>query len=248
VVASVCFIGKISVDTAQILPLLAAVVGSIAFIIFSGLSWRAFRAARIIAANPPRPISELAAGPTEVKGILHGAGRLESAIAQRACLYTRLIIEQYRKNKWESVVERKSSVDVWLDDGSGRVHVFPEAAQVIVASPKRAQTGIFEVPSQDLSKLLEQIGEAPEILGAFVRWREEILEQGDSLHAVGVARKENGRWELHGADNFHVLSDRDDAEVIRMWQRNAWQRIGVGLLSLVAAAWGIWSLLQVSEP
>lgn len=234
-------------ETDQLLPAILAITGAIAFFIFAGLAWRSFRAARIISANPPRPIAELSPGPTEVKGILHGDDRIESVISRRPCLYSRLVIEQYRKNQWEPVIDRRQAASVWLDDGSGRVRIFPKEAQVIVASPKRAQTGILEVPSPDLTRLLEQLGETPEVLGAFVRWREEVLEQGDSLHAVGAARREDDQWELHGTENFHVLSDRDDAEVIRMWQRNAQQRTLAAILALVVAGWGVWSFLQAAQ-
>ena len=215
---------------------------------FGVLSWRAFRAASIIAGNPPRPIGELASGPSEAKGILHGEGRVEALVSRKACVYSRLVIEQFRRNAWEPVVERKEAVDVWLDDGSGKVRVFPKEAQVIVSSPKRAQAGIFEVPSADLTALLEKLGEQPQLVGAFVRWREEVLEDGDVLHGVGsaVQREEEDepiRWELRGTRSFHVLSDRDDAEVIRLWRRRGQQYLGASLLAGILGIWGLWALV-----
>jgi hypothetical protein len=219
------------------------------------MAWRAFRAARIIAANPPRAIGELRAGPTEVKGVLHGEAQVQAVLSQRNCLYSRLLIEQYRRNRWEPVLERREVTGVWLDDGSGRVWVNPREAQVIVSSPRRVQVGIFEVPSPELTQLLERLNEQPEILGPFVRWREEVLEDGDVLHAVGAARRgatgeaqegeaQEGAWAIHGTGSFHVLSDRDDAEVIRMWQRNGQQRAAAAVLGGLLALWGLWNVIS----
>ena len=235
-------------DLAAWLPLIALVLGGGAAAIFGGMGWRAFQAARVIAANPPRAIGELRAGPTEVKGVLHGDGQVQAPLSQRNCLYSRLLIEQYRRNRWEPVLERREVAGVWLDDGSGRVWVSPREAQVIVSSARRVQAGIFEVPSPELTQLLDRLGEQPQILGPFVRWREEVLEDGDVLHAVGAARRreeeggQEGAWEIHGTESFHVLSDRDDAEVIRMWQRNGQQRLAAAALGGVLALWGLWNV------
>lgn len=228
---------------AEWVPLIALGLGGAAAGILGVMAYRANDAARIIAANPPRPISEINAGPIEVKGVLHGEGKVEGQVTQRPALYARVVIEQYRRNQWEPVLDRKEAALVWLDDGSGRVFVSPKDAQVIVATTRRVQAGIYEVPSPVLTGLLERLGEQPEILGPFVRWREEVLEDGDVLHAVGAARKDDdGNWEIHGADTFHVISDRDDAEVIRVWQRRARMQMAGAVLGLAVAFWG---LLQV---
>lgn len=232
----------------EFLPFLALALGGAALIAFGVLSWRAFRAASIIAGNPPRPIVDLASGPSEAKGILHGEGRVEALVSRKSCLYTRLVIEQYRRNTWEPVLERREAVDVWLDDGSGKVRVFPKEAQVIVSSPKRAQAGIFEVPSADLTSLLERLGEQPQLVGAFVRWREEVLEDGDVLHGVGAAQQREDddpiRWELRGTRSFHVLSDRDDAEVIRLWRGRGQQYLAASVAAGILAVWGLWAVLS----
>lgn len=232
----------------ELLPMIGAVAGGIVALVFAVLSWRAFQAARVVSGTPPRPIAELIRGPAEVKGVLHGEGKVEAPMSRRSGLYYCMRLEQHRRGNWEVVLEKKEAVDVWLDDGSGQVRVFPQDVQVIVSSTKRALAGVFEHPSKDLTALLEKLSPAqtPNILGPFVRWREEVLEQGDTVHAMGDAQEpgaEGERWELRGTPTLSMLTDRDDSEVVRIYQRRGQQYLGGAILGGLLLSVGLWGAL-----
>lgn len=204
---------------------------------------RAWRTARLIASTPPTPLSALTAGLHEVQGSIHGERTLISPLVERTCLYWRLLIEQRRQNNWETLVDRKESVTTWLDDGGGRIEIAVPEADVILTRPEHVSGGIFGVPSAELSVLLTRLAESPANLqGPYVRYREECFVQGDRLHAVGTVVESEGNWQMRPEGDVYVLSDRDEAEVVRYEERMAirWgggALFGVGLL--------VWSTLQL---
>lgn len=235
-------------QASELAPLVAVGLGWAASGLCAVRSWQAWRGARLIAANPPAAIARLRPGLMEVKGVLHGEGTLVAPLSRRACLYHRLLVEQRRKNRWEVVLDQKDAVGVWLDDGSGRVKVDPREAEVVISAPKRVSTGIFEVPSSEWTDLLERLGTSPPVAAPFLRYREEVLENGDTLFAVGTASQGEDGWVIAGTgqggnDDVHVLSDWEEAEVIRIQQRTGQRWAAITLLAGAMVTWGTWTVL-----
>ena len=209
------------------------------------LALRAWRTARLIAATPPTAISALTPGLQEVQGAIHGSGSLTSPLTQRACVYWRFIIEQRRQNRWETLVDRKEAVPAWLDDGGGRLEIDPRSADVILSREEHAVGGIFGVPSAELTKVLEVLGESPANLqGPYVRYREELVAEGDRLHAVGTAVAVENAWHLRTEGDVHVLSDCDEAEVVRYEERLALRWVGLAVIGLGLVVWATLQLVS----
>lgn len=205
---------------------------------------RAWRAARLIASTPPTALSALTAGLHEVQGSIHGSHTLTSPLAQRACLYWRLLVEQRRQNNWETLVDRKESVTTWLDDGGGRVELAVQEADVILTRSEHVSGGIFGVPSAELTDLLARLAEAPPNLqGPYVRYREECFVQGDRLHSIGTVVESEGSWRMRPEGDVFVLSDRDEAEVVRYEERMALRWAGSALFGIGLFVWSALQLL-----
>lgn len=210
-------------------------------------AWLAFRGARLIAASTPGDIGQLRPGLTEVRGALGGEGQLVAPLSQRPCLYYRLLLEQRRRNKWEPLIDRRRAVKVWLDDTTGVVSIDPTVADVLIAAPKRQTRGIYEVPNDELDALLQRLEtQLPDNVNPFVRYREELLESGATLTAVGAASPTETGWAL-GADSkerLHSVSDWDDAELISRQRRLAGRWFALALAAGAAAAFSLWQVLS----
>lgn len=208
----------------------------------AGAAWaasRAWRTARLISSTPPTAISALTPGLHEVRGAIRGEGALSSPLSDRPCVYWRFVLEQRRASTWELVVDRREAVPVVLDDGGGRVEIQPLRADVVLARPEHASGGILGVPSAELTRVLERLGEQPANLqGPFIRYREELLSDGDRLHVVGTVVQDGELWRL-GAGDVHVLSDREEAEVVRHEERLALRWAGVAVVGLGLMVWAL---------
>ncbi len=227
-------------------PALQAVfgIGALGAGVGAWLAARAWRTARLISSTPPTAISALTAGLHEVQGAVHGEGSLTAPMSQRPCLYWRFLIEQRRQNKWETLVDRKASVPCWLDDGGGRLELDVPSADVILSKAEHATGGIFGVPSAELTRVLEALGDnPPNLQGPYVRYREELITDGDRLHAVGTVVQVEETWRLRSEGDVHVLSDRDEGEVVRYEERMALRWAGAAVVGLGLAVWAALELL-----
>ncbi len=209
------------------------------------LALRSWRTARLISSTPPSSIAALTAGLHEVRGAIHGEGSVTSPLSERACVYWRFLLEQRRQNRWETLVERKAGVPAWLDDGGGRLELDVLTADVILTRNEHGAGGIFGVPSAELTRVLEVLGEEPANLqGPYVRYREEWVVPGDRMHAVGTVSQEGEGCRMRGDGDVHVLSDRDETEVVRYEERIALRWVGVAAIGLGLVVWGTLQLLR----
>ncbi|MBM4364590.1 MAG: hypothetical protein FJ102_00130 [Deltaproteobacteria bacterium] len=225
---------------AQVIIAWAALgLGTLALVLGLVFGVRTFRLARVLSATPPTPIPALEPGLHEVLGVVHGEGAVESPLSRQTCVYWRMIIEQRRRNRWETLVDKREAVPCWLDDGGGRVAISPIDADVIVTLGARGTGGIFGYPSAQLSEVLERLREAPEgLAGPYLRYREEVVNPGDRLHAVGTVVNTGDGWEMRKENDVYVISDRDEADMVRNQERLALRWAGLAVAGALAMAWG----------
>ncbi len=225
---------------AQVIIAWAALgLGALALVFGVVFGVRAFRLARVLSSTPPTPIPALEAGLHEVRGVVHGEGSVESPLSRQACVYWRMIIEQRRRNRWETLVDKREAVPCWLDDGGGRVAISPIDADVIVTLSARGTGGIFGFPSAELSEVLERLGASPDgMVGPYLRYREEVVTPGDRLHAVGTAVSVGEGWEMRKDNDVYVISDRDEADMVANQERLAVRWAGLAVAGALALAWG----------
>lgn len=224
-------------------------VGALGVVTCGWLGVRAFSLARLVASVPPTPLDALDPGLHEVTGTLRAAHDVVAPMSGRACAWARLLLEQRRGGRWQTLLDHvQGGAGASLESSGTRAAVDLRTAEVVVSSTQRARAGVLPVPSEDLSALLERLGEvrleAPPA-GPFLRWREEMLLDGDTVYVVGSARREeeSGAWNLVADGGPLVVTDRDEGEVIRYQRRigRQWTLGGLGSLAVLAA--GLWWVL-----
>jgi len=155
------------------------------------LVWRYLRRARIIADTPTSKVRSAAQGYVELdgRGEHFDDGPAVSPGSGRRCLWYRYKLERKehywdgdeRRTRWETVQKGESDSPFFLNDGTGRVEVHPEGAEVTTphrrvwytrTSDPRASTASLRIGGMGLN------------LGGSYRHTEEILVAGP-LYALG---------------------------------------------------------------
>lgn len=211
-------------------------------------SVRAFSDARLLAEIGSTPMGELTDGLHEVRGTVQGTAGFKAPVSDRACVGWRLLVEQQRRSTWEVVYDKREMAPFSLEDGTGSVGVDAEKAELVLARTSRVRNGVMSVPGPDWDALKARLGDpAVEPTTPFLRWKEESIEPEDVITAIGNLSKDEaaGSWTI-SPENL-LLSDRDDAEVVRQ-QRKRGQRHAMWALAGVAVlAYGLWSLVAMAS-
>ena len=226
------------------LILILTIVGAATLLVGGALAANAFATARLLGATGPTPMAEVTAMLQEVRGTVVADERKSAPLSGRSCVYWRLMVEEQRRTRWESVIEERDGVPIALDDGTGRVRLDPRAAEPVVTAAGHVRTGIFAYPSPEWTELVARLGvtsRAPST--AFLRWREEVLDAGDTLTAIGDAQQDADGWAIVPAEGQMILSDRDDSQVVRQHRRRGQRCALVAIGGAMVAAWSAFSLL-----
>ena len=67
--------------------------------------------------------------------------------------------------------------------------------------------------------------------------------QGDRLHSIGTVVESEGSWRMRPEGDVFVLSDRDEAEVVRYEERMALRWAGSALFGIGLFVWSALQLL-----
>lgn len=206
------------------------------------MSVRAFSDARLLAEIGSTPMGELTDGLHEVRGTVKGADDFRAPISDRRCIGWRLIVEQQRRSTWELVYDKREMGVFGMEDGTGAVQVDASKAELVLAKTARVRNGVISVPGPEWDALRARLGDpAIEPTTPFLRWKEESIEPEDVLTAIGsLARAEDGTAWVIGPENL-LLSDRDDAEVVRQQRRRGQRHALWALAGIAVLAYGIWS-------
>lgn len=206
------------------------------------LSVRAFSDARLLAEIGSTPMAELTDGLHEVRGTIKGTDDFRAPISDRSCIGWRLIVEQQRRSTWELVYDKREMGTFAMEDGTGAVQVDAMKAELVLSKTARVRNGVISVPGPEWDALRARLGDpAIEPTTPFLRWKEESIEPDDVMTAIGtLARDEaGGTWGL-SPENL-LLSDRDDAEVVRQQRRRGQRHALWALAGIAVLAYGIWS-------
>lgn len=183
--------------------LLLAVVVLIIGIAAMASSRKDLRRRRRILDTPTSPIAEApGSGLVEIKGrVLPGdQGLVRAPFSARSVVWFRVTVEELRNSgkssTWVKVVSEVDGRTFYVDDGSGQTaRVVPSGANVILDKQDVARSGTFRDAPPALEAFLQQRGVKSTSwfgLNKSMRYEEETLAPGDSLYALGRAKREPG--------------------------------------------------------
>lgn len=221
--------------------------GSLMTGIAGWLAVRAFSDARLLAEMGCTPMSELTDGLHEVRGTVKGPDDFRAPVSDRRCIGWRLIVEQQRRSSWELVYDKREMAPFQMEDGTGIVQVDAQKAELVLAQTARVRNGVVSVPGAEWDALRARLGDpAIEPTTPFLRWKEESIEPEDVLTAIGTAVRDadaapGSPWRM-SPENL-LLSDRDDAEVVRQQRRRGQRHALWALAGIAVLSYGIWSFV-----
>ncbi len=231
--------------TLDLPTLVSLTAGTLMTGIAGWLSVRAFSDARLLAEIGSTPMGELTDGLHEVRGAVKGSPGFRAPVSDRECIGWRLVVEQQRRSTWELVYDKREMGTFAMEDGTGTVAVDAGKAELVLAKTARVRNGVVSVPGPEWESMRQRLGDpAIEPTTPFLRWKEESIEPDDVLTAIGTLVREEGEgpWRV-SAENL-LLSDRDDAEVVRQQRRRGQRHLAWALAGIAVLAYGVWSLVK----
>ncbi|MBM3245568.1 MAG: hypothetical protein FJZ15_07260, partial [Candidatus Omnitrophica bacterium] len=143
-------------------------IGYAAFGFFFGI-WSFFRGfkrlrrKRLIENLPTSTVRGLAMGLVELCGLAENSTLLKSPLTETECVLYKYLIEEYRSSgksgHWAKIAEGNSFyVPFWLDDGTGKIMVLPQGAELILPVDFECRSTITGSLPDSVIKFMEKSG------------------------------------------------------------------------------------------
>lgn len=192
----------------------AAIVLALLMLIFAFSSARMLATTRsrrrLITETPTTAACDVREGHVEVKGRIVPIETMKSPLGKKDVVYARWELQEERKlnrvNAWTTTHHAEKRIPFLLDDGTGRVRVVSDKAELMYATDSTTVAMTFDQAPPEVLALLEEAGVDSESLsGHNVRIVETYLEAGDNLYVCGLARM--------GRDGMAVIDDAESRQV-----------------------------------
>ncbi|MBX0287376.1 GIDE domain-containing protein [Haloarcula salinisoli] len=217
--------------------------------------------------NDPLPVRDLHGhrGPVEIEGraVEGDAGTVEAPFTGSRCLAYTYEVEELRQSgktqSWKTLDTGMGGVDFVVDDGTGRVVVNPDGADIHLESHSVTIPPNTELPERIAQYVAENENVDPQDrvidlkitqfeVGNNQRFTERRLDVGETVYVYGQAtRGPSAEWGSNLVDALvgdgagtpvFVISDTDERGTAWRIARGGLWRAGLGL-ALVAAAVGL---------
>jgi len=151
---------------------------------------------RLIENTPVSRVRGLALGLVELNGKAEKMKPLQSPFTQVECVFYRYTIEQYRSSgrsgRWVVIAKGDSSYcPFWLNDGTGRIMVFPQGAELMMPVDYEFETGLGKTLPDNLVRFMQ--GNGLNYQGMFgnypLRFKEWFVTANEPVCVLGTARK-----------------------------------------------------------
>jgi len=225
----------------------------------AGFFWgfNRLRRKRKIENIPTSTVRGLAMGPVELVGKTQKRINLASPLTQTPCVFYRYTVERYKRRRrsgdWVTIASGNSSFSPFeLNDGTGKVLVFPQGAEVILPVDYEFRTGLGKPLPDQLLSFMEQNGLSyRSLLGAHpLRFREWFIQENETVYVLGTASSGNPKDDLaegafinQGKNEVFIISDYSQKDLLK---HLGWQAfIGVfggAALALVALSYILFRL------
>lgn len=166
--------------------------------------FKRLRRKRIIENIPTSTVRGLALGLVELVGKAKKTNSLTSPLTQTECVFYRYTVERYqssgRSGRWVTIAKGDSFFSLfWLDDGTGKIMVFPKGAELFLPVDYEFNTGFGRTLPSSLITFMEKNGLSYK---AFIgtnrlRFKEWYIREGETVYALGTAKKQRNAIEDH---------------------------------------------------
>ena len=197
--------------------IVAVIVLAIAVVAMIGfLSWwfsadeRARRAMRSV---PHRAIGEVIEGEkVRIVGPAEIEAPLSAPLSGRPCAVWRVVVEERvrsgKSSYWRTLVDESEGAEFRILDGTGTAIVSPVHFQAVLDRDMKASSGFLNDAGPELEEFLTARGHSSKgwVFNKTMRFREGVLEPGESVCVMGVGRWEADPEEQAVADGYRTAS------------------------------------------
>jgi len=189
------------------------ILGAIAAAVCGWRTHRNILLARTIEDFPTSTIRSAYQGYVELKGIglYFDNDPMNAPLSKRPCIWYRYRVERSNGDGWELVEAGTSSETFMLDDGTGRVVIDPDGAEVTVRVKQTWTSRSGSFASAESLRFARRLGVPHALEGDLYRHTEERLLPGKRLYVLGLLRNLSS---LHDGPSLK----EDIAELLREWK------------------------------
>lgn len=164
------------------------------------------RRKRLIENIPTSTVRGMAMGLVELIGKARRLKTLRGPLSGFDCVAYRYLVERYeqrgKSGSWVTIAKGDSFYcPFWIDDGTGKVLVAPQAAELILKVSYEFQTGLGKSMPDNLIGLLSShnIRHKSGIFASPLRFQEWDIFPEQTVYVLGSARKKETDWVDHNA-------------------------------------------------
>jgi hypothetical protein len=228
-----------------LLPVLVALVGGAIAAIPIYFAVRFHRRGSAVAGMQVTSVDKLKPGPAKIKARVRAREELlVSPMGRHPCVYYRFQVRELRQTggphgggqAWHTVVDDSRSIDLILEDDSGKAQIDLRDAEVVLKTGKTVNSGTFDDPPESLRQLLQRrYGRSTKglLFNKRMSYIETILPDEAKVVVVGeVEPDRDGTPVFRKGDVPLLVGDREDNQLRTPYRRKAiycWVGAGVVL-------------------
>lgn len=147
-----------------------------------------------------------------------------SPLSSTPCVYYSYKIEERRhsgkKTRWVTIKKGSSSAPFFLDDGTGRILIAPNGADVVIHKDNQFRISMFSNDDAQFLEALYRLG-VP-VSGKNLRAEEYYIQEEDPLYVLGDVALKGTETEINHENlivrsskhTYFIISDRNEKEVL----------------------------------
>lgn len=229
-----------------------AFLGLLAGIGLLYLGLRSLKGVRLVLRLRTSHIRFLKPGLAEVAGEVKAADSiLKSPLASKNCVYYAYTVEAFDKKseEWNIVSEGTETLPFYVDDGTGKVFVDPEGADIAAETSLYYDSRSRKPLPPEIEKSLAKLDVETE--NRKFSFSEEAIVVGERIFVVGTASEE-GRRDMFGrrlmkiakGKGWFYISDSPEKTVLADFGKAALFGIACGIALIIASIFAIVSILN----
>lgn len=219
------------------------------------LGFNALSKKRLIENTPTSKIRSIAMGPIEIFGKvkISGDGHLITPLSNKQCVYYKYLVEEYKRqgkhSRWVNIMSGTDKRHFFLDDGTGKVLVDSQDANIDLPKTYTISSGMFKSPPQEIINFLVSNNRNHASffgLNKQMRFTEWALFPGQEVYVFGTAddnpftkdgsaQKNEDDIMIQKGKSFFYISNKNEKGVLGKFRNQVSVGFIFGSLLIVAA-------------